>query len=197
MIQKFLKHRNVLLLLTLAAGFVVPLRGTAKEPAKEAATFELGESKLALTAPAEWEKTKPKTRIVEHEFSVKSAKGDTELGRMTVMGAGGSVDANIDRWIGQFSQPDGSKTKDKAKTEKKTIGGQEVHLVDISGTYKDTPGGPFAGGKAVDRPDYRMLAAIVVTPKSGSYFLKFYGPAKTVAENEKAFKTMIDSLKGK
>lgn len=173
------------------------LTGNALAAGKEPVTFELGETKLKLTAPKEWEKAKPKTRIVEHEFAVKSAKGDTEPGRMTVMGAGGSVDANIERWVGQFNQPDGSKTKEKTKTEKKTIGGHEVHLVDISGTYKDSPGGPFAGGKTVERPDYRMLAAIVVTPKSGNYFLKFYGPAKTVAENEKAFKTMIESLTDK
>ena len=68
---------------------------------------------------------------------------------MTIMGAGGSVEANIDRWIGQFTQPDGSDTKKAAKIEQKKIGGQEVHLVDVAGTYKDQRG-PFAGGPVVD-----------------------------------------------
>lgn len=164
----------------------------------EPTTFGLGEAgQITLTAPATWKKVKPKSGIVEHEFSVEPAKGDTAAGRVTIMGAGGSVDANVERWIGQFSQPDGSNTKDKAKVDKKTVGGIEVRTADIAGTYKDMPGGPFAGGKAVERPDYRMLAAIIVTPKSGNYFVKFYGPSKTVAENEKAFNELIDSLKAK
>jgi hypothetical protein len=164
---------------------------------QEKTVVELGEGKLTITAPAEWKKVQPKSRIIEYEFATKSATGDKEAGRVTIMGAGGSVEDNIKRWIGQFSQADGSDTKDKAKVEKKTIGASEVHFVDLSGTYKDMPAGPFAGGKAIDRPDYRMLAAIVVTKSAGNYFVKFYGPAKTVAENEKAFKEMMESVKEK
>ena len=61
---------------------------------------------------------------------------DTEDGRLTIMGAGGSIEANIDRWYGQFKQPDGSSTKDKAKVSKSKVAGQTVHMVDISGTFK-------------------------------------------------------------
>ncbi len=116
---------------------------------------------------------------------------------MTISGAGGSVDANVDRWIGQFVQPDGSSTKKAAKIEDKKVAGQEVHLVDISGTYKDQPGGPFAGGPVVERKGYRMFAAIIVTKDSGNYFIKFYGPERTVADNRTAFDKMIDSLEVK
>jgi len=70
-----------------------------------------------------------------------------------------------------------------------------VHVVDIAGTYKDAPGGPFAGGKTIDREDYRMLAAIIVDPDLGQYFFKFYGPAKLVAKNEKEFLKMIEGAK--
>ena len=104
------------------------------------------------------------------------------------MGAGGSVDANVKRWIGQFLQ-----TK-KRDVTKETIAGQEVHLVDVVGTYNDRPG-PFAPG--VKRENYEMLAAIIVTEKSGKYFVKFYGPQKTVEANKKAFRAMIESLKMK
>ncbi len=44
--------------------------------------------------------------------------------------------------------------------------------------------GPVA--PAVERPNYRMLAAIIETGGAGNYFLKFYGPEKTVAANEKS-----------
>jgi hypothetical protein len=117
---------------------------------------------------------------------------------MTVMGAGGSVDANIDRWLGQFQTENGEKlTKDKAKVEKLKIGGQDAVIVDMSGTYLDKPGGPFAPGAPVERKKYRMLAGVVMTKQLGNYFFKFYGPEKTVEANENAFKKMLESLEAK
>jgi hypothetical protein len=156
-------------------------------------SISLADGKLQLTAPESWERKKPSSNIIEFEFAVPAAKGDENAGRVTIMGAGGSVEANIDRWVGQFTQPDGSDTKKAAKIEQKKIGGQEVHLVDISGTYKDQRG-PFAGGPVVERKGYRMLSAIVVTKEAGNYFVKFYGPEKTVGDNREKFDQMIDSL---
>ena len=168
-----------------------------KEEKKEPTPFTVGEGAVAFKAPAAWTKKKPKSNIIEAEFEAPAAKGDEIAGRLTVMGAGGDIKANIDRWYGQFLQPDGSDTRDKAKVEKKTVGGNPVHIVDISGTYKDMPGGPNAGGKAINRENYRMLAAIIETKAAGNYFIKFYGPKATIAENEKAFQELLLSLKVK
>ena len=159
-------------------------------------TIKISEGKLQLAAPATWKRVKPQSGIVEHEFAVPAAEGDEQGGRVTVMGAGGSVDANIDRWFGQFTQPDGgdTKTKFKDKLQKLELAGVEVHLVDIAGTYKDQRG-PFNPAAAVEREKYRMLAAVVTSPKLGNYFIKFYGPERTVEANAKAFDAMIRSLK--
>jgi hypothetical protein len=157
-------------------------------------TIDVSNGKLTLTAPEKWERKKPSTNIVEHEFAVKPSQGDENPGRVTVMGAGGSVQDNIDRWISQFTQPDGSKTKDRAKTKATKINGREVHLVDVTGTYRDQRG-PFSNTPAVERENYRMLAAIIADKDLGNYFIKFYGPEKTVSDNEKAFLSMIDTLK--
>ena len=156
--------------------------------------FTIADGALALEAPAGWQRVQPKSGIVETEFAIPSEGEGVQPGRMTVMGAGGSVQANVDRWYGQFAQPDGSATKDKATTKKLKLAGCTVTLVDVSGTYKDMPGGPFAGGKSVDRPDYRMLAAIVETPENGSHFLKFYGPAATVAKHADGFRRMVEGM---
>jgi hypothetical protein len=164
--------------------------------AQEASKFTVAEGKLEFKAPAAWTKKTPKVRIIEVEYEAPAAKGDELPGRFTVMGAGGTVEANVDRWIGQFDQPDGGDTKNKAKIEKLKVSGQDVHWVDLSGTYKDSPG-PFAGGKPVLRENYRMLAAIVQTKKDGNYFLKLYGPKATIAENEKAFRELVDSMQVK
>ena len=171
--------------------------GKAEEKPAGGAAFTVADGKLAFTAPKGWTKKQPRSRIIEVEFEIPAAKGDENTGRFTVMGAGGDIQANIDRWYGQFEQPGGGDPKDKAKVEKLTVAGKTVHYVDLAGTYKDAPAGPFAGGKTIKRENYRMLAAIVETKEAGNYFLKFYGPKATVAENEKAFKEMLDSLRVK
>ena len=178
-------------------------RASAQAPATEAGpesrVFTIADGGFSLQAPSGWQRVQPKSGIVETEFAIPSegAAADgtpAQPGRMTVMGAGGTVQANIDRWYGQFAQPDGSETKTKATTKKLELAGCKVTLVDIPGTYKDSPGGPFAGGRTVERPDYRMLAAIVETPDRGNYFLKFYGPAKTVTAHADGFRTMVEGM---
>jgi len=166
--------------------------------AEGAGVFTIADGSLSLEAPAGWQRVQPKTGIVETEFSIPS-EGTTPdgtplaAGRMTVMGAGGSVEANIDRWCGQFTQPGGGSTKDASATKTLKIGGRDVTLVDITGTYQDSPGGPFAGGTTIQRPGYRMLAAIVEGP-DGNYFLKFYGPAATVEKHADGFRKMVEGM---
>lgn len=145
---------------------------------------------LKLEAPEDWVPKVPAMSLIQDEFVVPAAEGDTADGRVTVMSAGGSIQQNIDRWLGQFSQPDGSSTADKVKIEKIERAGCEVHLVDVSGTYSDSVG---MMAPAVQRPGYRMLAAIIVTPE-GNYFVKFYGPEETVERHAEAFSEMIASL---
>jgi hypothetical protein len=101
-------------------------------------------------------------------------------------GQGGSVQANIDRWIGQFQGP-----KTALKVEKRTISGLKITTVDVSGAYNGM-GGPNAP-EGPPKQDYRLLGAIVEGPQ-GSVFFKFTGPAKTVAENQAAFEKMLSSL---
>jgi hypothetical protein len=164
-----------------------------KEEAKTQ-PVSLADGKLTMTAPADWAVKKPTVNFIEAEFATPAAEGDEIDGRLTIMQAGGGVEANIDRWLGQFTQPDGKSTKERAIIAKQEIAGQEVHTVDISGTFSDRRG-PLA--PAIERKDYRMLGAIVVTEDLGQYFVKYSGPRKTVAENEAAFGEMLKSIKVK
>jgi len=171
----------------------------AAEPAAENPAFTIADGSLSLEAPEGFARVRPSSGMIETEFSIPSeGKGadGAELppGRMTVMGAGGTIQANIDRWCGQFAQPDGGDTKEKTTTKAFKVAGSSVTLVDIPGTYLDQPGGPFAGGKVVQRPGYRMLAGIVETPGAGNYFLKFYGPAATVDRHADGFKKMLEGM---
>jgi hypothetical protein len=179
---------RTLALVTALALFAAAFCQAQEKPADRG--FTVGEGKVAFTAAEGWKKVMPKSRIIEAEFEVPAAKGDEAPGRLTAMGAGGDVQANIDRWAGQFVGDV------KPQIDKFTVDGAEVHVVSLAGTYKDTPGGPFAGGKTVMRENYRMLGAICVT-KSGNYFLKLYGPKATIDENEKSFRGLVESMKVK
>jgi len=180
----------------LLASILTPLAcllaGTAAA-AEVAAAFPIAAGSLSLEAPEGFERVQPKSGMIEAEFAVPS-EGELPAGRMTVMGAGGTIEANVDRWCGQFTQPDGGETKDKVTKKSLKVAGCGVTVVDIPGTYLDQPGGPFAGGPTVKRPGYRMLAAIVETPDEGNYYLKFYGPAATVERHAAGFQKMIEGM---
>jgi hypothetical protein len=161
----------------------------AKEPLK----FAVAEGNLMFEATGDWESVKPKSRMLEFEIKVPKVAQDKTDGRLTIMGAGGSIAANIQRWEGQFSQPDGGATE--AKTKELTIEEMKVTMVDVEGSFTQTMGGPFSGGKKVKLDDQRMLAAIIQTPKSGNYFVKLVGPAATMKAHEAEFEKMIKSAK--
>lgn len=158
-------------------------------------SFAIADGKFTMSAPKNWVRKQPSSRIIDHEFSAPKVANDEIDGRFTVTAAIGGIEANVDRWISQFTQPDGGATKEKTKQQDLTVANQKIKVVDISGTYKDQPRGPM--GPSVNRENYRMLGAIVATEKSGLIFLKFYGPKSTVEANEKAFMEMLQSLKAK
>ena len=174
----------MLALFAVALGAVVQ---TSHLQAAQGTELRLG--KLRMTASAQWKQVQPRVRIIAYEFAAPKAEGDPVDGRVTVMAAGGSIEANIARWKGQFRAPGAAAPR--VKVEKKKINGYTVHLVDLSGTYLDRRG-PFA--PAVPRRGYRMLGAIIQTPEA-NFFVKFYGPAATVTRHEKAFRQMIQSIR--
>jgi hypothetical protein len=177
----------------LCCGILTWIGGGALALAAEAGKpFDVG-GNYALTPPGNWVVKQPRTRIVEYEFEVPVSEGDEVPGRITVMGAAGGVDANVARWKDQFKVPETGEVKVDVKQIE--AAGVPVHVVDIKGTYLDKAG-PFVAGPATERPNYRMLGAIIQT-KQGDYFVKFYGPDKTVTANEPGFKKMIEGLEAK
>jgi hypothetical protein len=128
-------------------------------------------------------------------YIVPALDGDPEPGEVAVFyfGAsqGGDVQSNIDRWIGQFNQPDGSDSKSAAKSGTLEANGMKVTTVEVTGTY--TAGmGPMSGVKT-EKPNFRMLGAIVEGPE-GAVFFKFTGPDKTVESARADFEKLINSV---
>ena len=179
------------IVMSLLGGLIVFTAAAQDKPGK---AFTIGGGKLTLTAPANWVEKKPAINFIEAEYSIPPVQGDETAGRLTAMGAGGSVEDNIKRWADQFAGDAGGA---KPKLDKLSVSGTEIQLVDLAGTYKDSPAGPFAKGKTTLRENYRMLGAIIQTKGEGNYFLKLYGPKATIDENEKPFHEMVKSLKVK
>jgi hypothetical protein len=128
-------------------------------------------------------------------YTVPRSGGDAEDGEVAVFyfgpGQGGSVDANVKRWIGQFTAPGGGPADKLAKVSKADAKGLPVTRIDLTGTYKPA-GGPMMQAGA-PKPGYRLLGAIVEGPQ-GAVFFKFTGPAKTIAAHQAAFEGMIGSI---
>ena len=103
-------------------------------------------------------------------------------------GQGGGVEQNLERWKSQFQQ--GGKPA-PAQIQRKAIHGISVTTIDTSGAYTGM-GGPMNPDRTA-RPGYRMLGAILEGP-GGNIFIKFAGPAKTVATNHAAFEEMLQSF---
>lgn len=143
---------------------------------------------IQLTAPEGWRREQPRSDFVAAEFSLPKAEGDERDGRLTISMAGGSIEANIDRWRGQFGgQPEIDSQREL------DVGGTTVTVVDLGGTYRDQAG-PFA--PAVERPNHRMLAAII-PGDDVMYFIKAYGPQPTMAQYEASFEQFVKTLTAK
>jgi hypothetical protein len=138
------------------------------------------------TAPKTWVRKSPGMMLLA-EYAVPKAEGDKQDGRLTVSQLGGGVEGNIDRWKGQFSK------LDKQNQETFDLDKLKVTLVDLSGVYNDSRG---MMGPSVARSGYRMLGAVVEVPGQPTlYFLKCYGPEKTIAAHADEIKGFIRSMK--
>ena len=141
---------------------------------------------IRLSAPDDWVRKSPRSGFVLAEFSLPRTDPDNEDGRLTVSVAGGSIEANVERWRNQFGEESNGNSQQEIE-----IAGIRVTLVDFSGTFKDQPG-PLA--PAVERQGYRMLGAII--PVGGQlHFVKGYGPEKTMAKHADEFHAFLQTLK--
>ncbi|HXU37831.1 MAG TPA: hypothetical protein VN937_15820 [Blastocatellia bacterium] len=152
---------------------------------------------LQFKTPGGWSSETPSSSMRVAQYQLPAADGDAEPASLVVYyfgaGQGGSVQANLDRWTGQIQQPNGGSSKDKAKTESLTVNGMNVTLLDVSGTYA---GGDMGGGAGQSKPNFRMRAGVIESPKGG-YFIKLVGPEKTVGKWDDSFMEFIKSAEFK
>lgn len=171
---------TIAILIAAFALLTLPAHGEEKENLAVAGlTFEYGEP---------WIRQQPASSMragqLLYDHEDENLK-DVELVLFFFGGSGGSVRANLDRWIGQFSPAP------KSSEEEIEIDGTTLTILEASGTYMESSGGPFSGNKTA-RENYTMLAAIVPGTE-GNVFLKLTGPNDSVAAMKDAFMAFAKS----
>lgn len=185
----------VALLAVVSVACSTPPTVVSKNAAPASSSASTGE--LQFKTPGGWSSETPSSSMRVGQYQLPAADGDAEPASLVVYyfgaGQGGSVQANLDRWTGQIQQPNGGSSKDKAKTESLTVNGMNVTLLDVSGTYA---GGDMGGGAGQSKPNFRMRAGVIETPKGG-YFIKLVGPERTVGKWDDSFMEFIKSAEFK
>ena len=154
---------------------------------------------LKFDAPANWAPRTITSAMRVADFTLPRAEGDADDATVTVYffgGTGGSLQANLDRWVSQMTQPDGKESKDLAKTGTLTSHGFKITTIDLSGTYvaETAPG----SGQRFNKPGFRLRAAVLESEdgaKGGPFYVKIIGPAKTVEKAAAAIDSFLKSLR--
>lgn len=141
-------------------------------------TVDVKVGELDLKLPASWKQSDATLPMRLATFDVPAGNGDKENGEFVISsfpGGGGGVDANISRWIGQFSAEGREAVVRQGKA-----GDNDYFIVNISGTYMK-PVGPPILRKTKETPGQRMIGVILNLDGKGVYFLKLTGPDATIA----------------
>ena len=144
---------------------------------------------MDVTVPAEWVVESPSSsmRIAQYNLPGKTS-GNAEMAVFNKIG--GSVEQNIERWIGQFTQPDGSSSDSKAELTQFVIGSLRADRIYLEGTYS----AGAMGGSPAQQTGYCLLGYIVIMP-DGPYYFKTVGPVETIKQYETSIDQFIKNIK--
>ncbi|MBT8452414.1 MAG: hypothetical protein KJO40_10640 [Deltaproteobacteria bacterium] len=146
---------------------------------------------VAFKMPAKWNAQAPKSAMRRAQLSAPGSAGAAELIVYFFGPQGaGTAQENLDRWVGQFSKPDGSAVTDAKQTSSK-VSGMDVTRLEVAGQYA---GGMNAAGQQQPGQSNQRLIAAIVSSQGGPYYFKFVGPSATVAENAAAFDALLASI---
>lgn len=137
-------------------------------------------------APEGWQAQLPTNAMRQAQYTIPGEAGQ-EPAELTVFyfgpGGGGGVEANMQRWAGQFNGGPA------ATFGEREVNGVKVHTVDASGTYD---AGMAMGGQG-PRDAQRMLGAIAETSQ-GLYFFRMIGPKALIDGQADGFESFVSSF---
>jgi len=150
-----------------------------------------GDPGLAWDLPKRWTDRGPGSMRLA-TYAIPAAKGSDEAQCAVYYfgpGQGGPVEANLDRWRGEFKNAKEDAPKNfNAK-------GARVTRIAIRGTYL-AHAGMMSEAQPVESPNWALLGGIAEGPE-GSVFFKLTGPEATVKTASKEFDAMLRSIRKK
>ena len=149
-----MKRKSAIILAALVFGaFLLAgcTSGEKKEPVEETATPEMPKAPMFHDKVAGLTWSFPNTWTVGEQRPMRSAtyiisasEGDTDSAECAVYyfgpTSGGGTEENLVRWAGQFVQPDGTPSAERAQISESEIGGIKVTTIDLAGTYNVASG---------------------------------------------------------
>lgn len=151
-------------------------------PAAEPVSFQVGE--FTFERPDGWQWIHPSSPMRKAELAVP---GKPEAAEITFFhfgpGQGGSVDANLQRWLSQFSESLEDLDAKRAEQETPTT---TVHMIQARGTFLSG----MPGETPVPKDDFALRGAILES-EDGDVYVKMTGPRDVVIEASDAFDMMV------
>lgn len=147
---------------------------------------------LSFEAPKDWEALPKSSMMKVAEYRLPKAEADADDGTVALYNfgtrLGGTAEANVQRWLGQFDPKEGEPAIERPKDGD----APKITWVDVAGTYvaETRPG----SGVRLNKPGWRMIAAVVETADA-MYFVKAIGPKATIAKNADAIRAYGKSAK--
>lgn len=164
-----------------------PVVTTTSKPTTSTTATAIGPDEIGWDAPSAWQSVPNPNAMRKATYRIPKVDGDAEDAELSVSAASGGVEPNVKRWAGQFGNAE-------PKTERRTVNGLAVTLVEIKGTFASSAG--MMGGPATSKDKFMLLGA-VVDSGDRQHFFKMTGPEKTVTSARKDFETMVSSFRPK
>lgn len=147
-----------------------------------AASDSIRVAEMTFPIPQGWSARAPSNSMRLAELQVPDASGSEDLNCVAAFSlAGGDIESNIARWIGQFTNAT------PATRDRRTVSGRTVYLVEISGDYHGMGMGPSLSNQM-------MRAAIVERPGQQNLFIKMTGPRDRMAAIAEGWDALVNGM---
>ncbi len=189
--MRFSKHRPTLVLAAALALAACQDSLDSSAPDVGASGPPASVGGLTFPAPAKWQARQPSTSMRLAEYAVPGSGGEASLVIFRFPG-GGSAQANIDRWVGQFQGAAQSNGGKGPAIQQQQRDGLTLTTLDVSGDYE---GAQMPGAPPQPPIQGARLLALVIEGKGDPYFLKLQGPGATIGEWADAWANVVASIR--
>ena len=148
---------------------------------------------MTWEVPPAWVEVEPASSMRVAQYRIDGPAGPAEC-VVFYFGPnqGGGALANAERWAGQFTQPDGSPSRDRMIVTEIDAARGKAQIVEVTGTYDG--GMTMTDQPATPRPGSMLLGGIVPGPDA-PWFFKLTGPEDTVRAERERFLALLRSVR--